>query len=192
MTDDEFDRMLAHHGIKGQKWGIRRFQNLDGSLTPRGKKRYQNPDSTLTEEGKKRYKEDIRRNLAKKKENRIDTSTPDPKRWEEEDLQKDITTLQVSRDLTRNMENVVRNARDANRQPSQRMDLSKMSDQDLRDAINRENLEITYNQLFNKPQASKVDKGAATVEKVLKVAGDVLTTAVSAATLALTIKKLRG
>lgn len=24
---------LAHHGIKGQKWGIRRFQNKDGSLT---------------------------------------------------------------------------------------------------------------------------------------------------------------
>lgn len=28
---------LAHHGIKGQKWGIRRFQNEDGSLTPAGK-----------------------------------------------------------------------------------------------------------------------------------------------------------
>lgn len=31
---------LAHHGIKGQKWGIRRFQNKDGSLTPAGKERY--------------------------------------------------------------------------------------------------------------------------------------------------------
>ena len=31
---------LAHHGIKGQKWGVRRFQNIDGSLTPAGKKRY--------------------------------------------------------------------------------------------------------------------------------------------------------
>lgn len=31
---------LAHHGIKGQKWGIRRFQKKDGSLTPAGKKRY--------------------------------------------------------------------------------------------------------------------------------------------------------
>jgi len=31
---------LAHHGIKGQKWGIRRFQNPDGSLTAEGKKRY--------------------------------------------------------------------------------------------------------------------------------------------------------
>ena len=31
---------LYHHGIKGQRWGVRRFQNKDGSLTPKGKKRY--------------------------------------------------------------------------------------------------------------------------------------------------------
>lgn len=31
---------LAHHGIKGQQWGVRRFQNADGTLTDRGRKRY--------------------------------------------------------------------------------------------------------------------------------------------------------
>ncbi len=31
---------LYHHGIKGQKWGVRRFQNPDGSLTTAGKRRY--------------------------------------------------------------------------------------------------------------------------------------------------------
>ena len=36
---------LYHHGIKGQKWGVRRFQNKDGSLTPAGKKRYDEPNS---------------------------------------------------------------------------------------------------------------------------------------------------
>lgn len=30
---------LSHHGIKGMKWGVRRFQNKDGSYTPAGKKR---------------------------------------------------------------------------------------------------------------------------------------------------------
>lgn len=36
------DRILIHHGIKGQRWGIRRFQNEDGSLTPAGQKRQSN------------------------------------------------------------------------------------------------------------------------------------------------------
>lgn len=31
---------LAHHGIKGQHWGVRRFQNEDGTRTAAGKKRY--------------------------------------------------------------------------------------------------------------------------------------------------------
>lgn len=31
---------LYHHGIKGMKWGVRRYQNADGSLTEKGKKRY--------------------------------------------------------------------------------------------------------------------------------------------------------
>lgn len=31
---------LTHHGVKGMKWGRRRYQNTDGSLTPAGKKRY--------------------------------------------------------------------------------------------------------------------------------------------------------
>lgn len=34
------DGVLFHHGIKGQKWGKRRYQNEDGSLTPSGKARY--------------------------------------------------------------------------------------------------------------------------------------------------------
>ena len=33
------EEIIYHHGIKGQKWGVRRYQNEDGTLTPAGKKR---------------------------------------------------------------------------------------------------------------------------------------------------------
>lgn len=48
---------LYHHGIKGMKWGVRRYQNEDGSLTPEGMKRYSHMtpnkhDSSITKKVK--------------------------------------------------------------------------------------------------------------------------------------------
>lgn len=43
ITSDE----LRHWGIKGQKWGVRRYQNADGSLTTAGKKRYAKLESEM-------------------------------------------------------------------------------------------------------------------------------------------------
>lgn len=44
---------LAHHGIKGQKWGRRRWQRPDGSLTPEGYRHYygDNPNARMTRLG---------------------------------------------------------------------------------------------------------------------------------------------
>lgn len=39
---------LQHHGIQGQKWGVRRYQYDDGSLTPEGKLRYHKTRAELT------------------------------------------------------------------------------------------------------------------------------------------------
>lgn len=43
------DGELYHHGTKGMKWGIRRYQNKDGSLTTAGKKRYAQEEAKLKE-----------------------------------------------------------------------------------------------------------------------------------------------
>ena len=56
-----YDGELYHWGIKGMKWGVRRYQNADGSLTAAGRKRYSNPDGTLNEKGKKYYAEQVTR-----------------------------------------------------------------------------------------------------------------------------------
>lgn len=42
MTIGFDEPFLSHHGVKGQKWGLRRYQNEDGSLTDEGKQRYGN------------------------------------------------------------------------------------------------------------------------------------------------------
>lgn len=51
---------LYHWGIKGMKWGIRRYQNADGTLTAAGKKRYLNPDGTLNKKGKKKFGDSVK------------------------------------------------------------------------------------------------------------------------------------
>ena len=56
-----YSNELYHYGVKGQKWGIRRYQNPNGTLTEEGKIRYGVDPKTgkLSDEGKKLLKQDI-------------------------------------------------------------------------------------------------------------------------------------
>lgn len=58
---------LAHHGIKGQKWGVRRYQNSDGSLTAAGRKRYEKEETKRENKERKQALKTINRSYKQQK-----------------------------------------------------------------------------------------------------------------------------
>lgn len=164
---------LMHWGVKGQRWGVRRYQNKDGSLTPAGKKRYDR---------------DIQENNAKKKDNRIIIDGPDAKRWVKEDISRSKKVVDSVSDMNKELKNIERNV--PTRMTRKKMDLSNMSDKELRDQINRANLERQYKDIFAEP--AKMSRGRDFVRSTLDTTGSVLAIGASALGIALAIKELKG
>lgn len=172
---------LCHYGVLGMKWGRRRYQNKDGTLTAAGKKRY---DRDAKEKGWTIGDDGVARSGGKKNRKVED---PNADRWVKEDLER---TKRLA-DAGSNMTNQLRNANNTyNRnRPKVTMDLSNMTDKEMRDQINRKLLERQYNDLFAE---DNVSKGRENVGKVLEYAGSALAVTSSALGIALAIKELRG
>lgn len=164
---------LTHWGILGMKWGVRRYQNEDG---------------TLTEAGKKRYATDVLKNRQKSKKNRIEDEKDlkDPRRWVEEDITRSKSITDYGKSIANELNNAEKLTR---RKVNKRADLSKMTDAELRNVINREMLERQYNQMFNAPEVSK---GREIVSKVLDIGGTALGLSSSALGIALMINQLKA
>lgn len=76
---------LCHHGIKGQKWGVRRFQNADGTLTPEGKNRLTARNNIIRNRGTTKDVNDIVKTLTKKEKELLGA---DPKKdWIEKEFE---------------------------------------------------------------------------------------------------------
>ena len=138
---------LKHYGIKGMKWGVRRFQNSDGSLTADGKKRYSGDNL-----------KDIQKQVNQGK-NVVDGVKKTRAKVAEKQTEKKI-----------------------------RDDLSKMSDRELRDIVNRLNMEERYMQVM---KSRDVVTGKSKVDKILDYAGTALTIGGSALSIMVAMKELQ-
>lgn len=107
----------------------------------------------------------------------------------------ELTNAKKVVDSTKQMNESIRLAnqnslnRAAKRNKENRMDLSSMTDQELRQQINRELLERQYNDVFNQ---KKVSRGREFATNMLETTGSALAVTSSALGIALAIKELRG
>ena len=131
---------LTHWGVLGMKWGVRRYQNKDGTLTPRGKKRYDKEMSKLKAEEKI---------LKAKARTQAKIDKLAAKRKEVEELKK--STSEKQKEIDKKPEKVEK--------PKEIKDYRKMSDADLQEKINRMNLEQRYTELMAKTDPPKSHKG---------------------------------
>lgn len=174
---------LYHHGTKGMRWGRRRYQNADGSLTDAGKRRYARD---AREKGYDKQDDTGYYKTVGKKNKREDLSA-DADRYVKEDRERSKRVLDETGNLTTKLKNANDNA--IRNTPKSKMDLSNMTDKEMRDQINRAILERQYNDMFA-PQ--KTNKGREYVSKILETSGTVLAIGSSALGIALAIKDLRG
>lgn len=135
---------LTHYGIKGQKWGIRRYQNPDGSLTSAGRKRYS--DSGGIRGAVSKVKNAVTR--------RGSSSKAAAKKKQEEKEEKEKETLEQKKDRvlkSRSAKELYENA-----------DL--FTTQELQSAYNRLSLERNISSLVPKD----VNKGKQFVDNAIK------------------------
>lgn len=125
---------LAHWGIKGMRWGVRRYQNKDGTLTPAGKKRYESELAKLKKE---------ERVLKNRQKSQAKFDELDRKRKQLDDLKK------------RKVSSTTKKSEGAPKRKS----IMDMSDEELQAFINRTNLEKQYKEALAYQNKATISRG---------------------------------
>ena len=140
---------LQHHGIKGMKWGKRRFQNADGTLTPLGRFRYGKAETKDYEElhGK-----------VEKASGFVKAAQKYQSEKDHKDYEEKIKT-----------------------------DLKNMTDEELRQVVNRLNMEERYTQVM---RSREVEVGKSATSEWLEKAGSALAVTSTILGMAVTMKQM--
>jgi len=160
---------LYHHGIKNMKWGVRRYQNEDGTLTPEGRARY-----GLSEE---RARDFDSVNVSRKANLAVST-----------DYQNASKAANAASQAASRGGNIADRAAARERAKAKaKIDLSNQSDDEIRQKVNRMNLERQYKDLATQD----VGAGKQYVGDILRDVGDAVSIAGSIATIAATIYMMK-
>jgi len=146
-------KYLSHHGIKGQRWGVRRYQNEDGTLTELGQKHY-NTDGDYDSKYDKNSSDKLTRDYKMKDAAAAKAILND--------------TSKVANDAANAVGNIGKNKSKA----INNKDYSKIKDDELRARINRLNMERTYGELTG--DTKRVKSGSDWTREILQTVGAVV------------------
>jgi len=154
---NDFNQMhaLYHAGIKGMKWGIRRFQNEDGTLTEEGKIRYGvGKDGKMSKQGQKKFESD----------------SLNPEGVKQEQFNNAANNVKTASNALSSIP--VKSGK------TQRGSYPELSDAELQKRVNRLNLEQRYSDLVG--DTKYVSSGGEKARELFQTIGAIATVAVIA------------
>lgn len=194
---------LAHFGIKGMRWGVRRYQNDDGTLTAAGKKRYHSDDGVTVDSSKQALYDKENAKLQK-----LNERSTKRKQDLDEAFTQDKSVAGKDKPITSRAEKAAKNVqgsvnevgnivdvldRSKRRKIQKAIDeetakeLEGMNDQELRDRINRMNLERQYSNL----KYGDIETGYETAKDILDTVGSLVAIAGGIAGVVATVHTLK-